>query len=94
MVRNAPVTATDVPEIAVVAVAAKISNHQDIFFLQYFPNMCKSGSPSGEPLLFLSIYSKVTEVFHSDCIMLLAKAVGAAFNYVEFGVAICLLCLT
>ena len=94
MVRNAPVTATDVPEIAVVAAAAKISNNQGNFFLQYFPNMCKSGSPSGEPLLFLSICSKVTEVFHSDCIMLLAKAVGAAFNYVEFGIRIGLLCLT
>ena len=94
MAQNAPVTATDVPVIAVVAAAAKKSNNQGNFFLQYFPNMCKSGSPSGEPLLFLSIYSKVTEVFHSDCIMLLAKAVGAAFNYVEFGIRIGLLCLT
>ena len=53
MARNAPAIALGAPEIAVVAVAAKISNHQDNFFLQYFPNMCKSGSPSGEPLLFV-----------------------------------------
>ena len=43
--------------------------------------------------MFLSIYSKVTEVFHSDCIMLLAKAVSAAVYYVEFGIRIGLLCL-
>ena len=53
--------------------------------------MCKSGSPSGEPLLFLSIYSKVTKVFHSDYIVLLAKAVSAAIYYVEW---IGLLCLS
>ena len=94
MAQSAPVTAPDVPVIAVAAVAAKISNHQGNFFLQYFPNMCKSGSPEGEPLLFLSIYCKLTEVFHSDCIMLLTKAVSAAFNYVEFGIRIGLLCLT
>ena len=44
--------------------------------------------------MFLSIYSKVTEVFHSDYIVLLAKAVSAAIYYVEFGTRIGLLCLS
>ena len=44
--------------------------------------------------MFLSIYSKVTEVFHSDYIVLLAKAVSAAIYYVEFGIRIGLLCLS
>ena len=44
--------------------------------------------------MFLSIYSKVTKVFHSDRIVLLTKAVSTAINYAEFGVAICLLCLS
>ena len=32
-------------------------------------------------------------MFHSDGILLLAKAVGAAFHYVEFGIRMDLLCL-
>jgi len=66
MVRNAPVIVTDVPEIAVVAVVTKVSSNQGNFFLQYFPNMCKSGSPSGEPLLFVFHLAK-SDTWPSIC---------------------------
>ena len=55
------------------------------------PKKAKAVLPWESRFCSASICGKVTEMFHSDGILLLAKAVGAAFHYVEFGIRMDLL---
>lgn len=62
MVRNAPAIALGAPEIAVVAVAAKISNHQGNYFLQIFPQYVQKRFSLGRAAFVGCSNKKVTSI--------------------------------